>query len=335
MRPTPSRRETLAMLCASIAASGCESVIVDVENKIPLDESGIEPISTNDRFYVYQCCGQPELDPESWEMAILVDGVEVARIDRDYFDTLEPIELEHTLQCIGGNPRNPLINNSVWGGLPFIDILDDLGVDVPPATVDLKFVGADDYHTGVPVEDLVEERMWLVWQMNGQPLPFDHGAPCRFLVQNRYGTKNVKWPVTVDLLPREYRGYWELTGWSDEATYRQNGFILQPVDGTVLYRDVGDVVEMYGTAHAGSDPVTRVEITFDDGASWEDVDVYYSPGANIWTLWKYVIESPSGSYEARIRVTTQSGKVTNGPDGTGQSAGYDGGMRIRFEVKEP
>ncbi len=324
-----TRRRILELFAMSAAASGCEAVVVNVQNK-QMIQDGIQPVTPNDQFYIYQCCDQPEFDVETWELAIRVQGEIVATITPETFDELEPVELEHTLQCIGGNPRNPLVNNSVWGGLPFLEILEFLGVEIPDETVDVKFEGMDDYHTAVPVGDLFEERLWLMWEMNGEPLPFAHGAPARFICQNRYGTKNVKWPREVDLVDSEYFGYWETTGWSDEATYRQNGFILQPVDGTIVNRET---VELIGTAYAGEDPIERVEITFDDGGTWEDVEIYYSPGANIWTLWRYELTGVSGDVTARIRVTTASGLVSQGADGTGQSAGYDGGMEIRFEVR--
>ncbi|MEZ4319304.1 MAG: molybdopterin-dependent oxidoreductase [Myxococcota bacterium] len=330
MTPRMTRRQWLEMLAASTALAGCENVVVNVQNKGGTNEDGIEPISSNERFYVYQCCAQPEVDPLTWSLSVQVEGTEVARITPQTFDELVPVELEHTLQCIGGNPRNPLINNAVWGGLPFLEVLEHLGVAVPEDAVDLRFLGADDYDTGVPVEDLLASKLWLVWRMNGEPMPYDHGAPCRFLAQGRYGTKNVKWPIEVDFVPYDFRGFWENSGWSDDATYRQNGFILQPVDGTIVN---GDTVAIYGTSYAGEDPVTSVEISFDEGESWEPVEVYYSPGANIWTLWKHEITGVSGDVTAEIRVTTASGKVTQGTEGTGQSRGYDGGMRIRFEVR--
>jgi DMSO/TMAO reductase YedYZ molybdopterin-dependent catalytic subunit len=324
-----TRRRLLELFAMSTAATGCEAVVVNVTNKQQVQD-GIEPISEIGQFYVYQCCDQPEFDVEAWELAVRVQGEVVAVITPDTLASLEAVEIEYTLQCIGGNPRNPLINNAVWGGLPFLEVLETLGVDVPDATIDVKFEGMDDYHTSVPVEDLFASRLWLVWEMNGEPLPFEHGAPARFLCQNRYGTKNVKWPRDVDLIDEEYRGYWERTGWSDEATYRQNGFILQPVDGTIVN---GQTIELFGTAYAGSDPISRVEITFDDGATWEDVEIYYSPGSDIWTLWRYALVGAEGNVTARVRVTTESGRTSNGSEGTGQAEGYDGGMEIRFEVR--
>jgi len=329
MSPEFTRRHWLKLIAAA-TATGCDTVVVNVENKSTFTADGIPPITETDEFYVYQCCGAPSFEAADWSCAIRIRGTEVATLTADLFDTLTPVELEHTLQCIGGNPRNPLINNAVWGGVPFREVLDLLGVDVPPESIDIRFEGADAYHTGVPVSDLVQEKLWIVWQLNGGPLPFEHGAPCRFLVQGRYGTKNVKWPVDIDFMDENYLGFWETTGWSDDATYRQNGFILQPTDGSLVF---GPEVDIFGTAYAGEDPVTQVEISFDDGQSWQNTEIYYNPGPNIWTLWRYRLAADVGDVAVQIRVTTASGLVSQGPDGTGQSAGYDGGMSVRFEVR--
>lgn len=333
------RRKLFKMLGAAAVLPACDTVDVEVEPKDgAANPDGLPPITPNDFFYVYEQGDPPaedRYDPQTWTMEIRVAGEVVATMDNSYFDEHVPIEIEHTLQCIGGNPRNTLINNAVWGGMPFDEVLAELGVSIPESTVELMMQGNDRagptgrYSTSVPISDVTEGRVWLVWEMNGEALPFAHGAPCRFLVQGRYGTKNVKWPQHIDLTDEPFLGYWEQLNWSNAAVYQCNGFILHPSDGTAHVPGV----LIWGTAFAGSDPVERVEITYDDGATWQDTELYYNPGADRWTLWRIPYDGAPGDVRARVRVTTEGGQRSIGPEDPEQANGYNGGMQVRFEVQ--
>lgn len=325
-----TRRNWLKGAAAALAATGCDQLDVQVEPQPGgfATADGIRPVTPNEGFYVYEYALQPSVNPATWSCEIRADNVTLLTLTLETFDGLPVIELEHTLQCIGGNPRNTLISNAVWGGLPFTEVLAQLGVQAPTAN-EIVFRGADQYHTSIPYSDHTDEKLWLVWQMNGEPLPATHGAPCRFICQGRYGTKNVKWPVSVDFIQGSYTGFWEEGGWSQDAIYQVNGFIFEPREGTV---HTGEVL-IFGTAHAGEDPIERVEITYDDGESWEDVEITYSPGANRWTLWRTTLTGLTGEITARVRVTAESGRQSTGAEGTDQAHGYDGGMQVIFTVR--
>ena len=110
------------------------------------------------------------------------------------------------------------------------------------------------------------------------------------------------------------------------------------VDGLASYTlESTDEVEIaiIGTAYAGQDPVERVEITFDDGESWEDCTLDYAPGANIWALWRYNwTPEQRGRQRVRTRVTTASGAMSvEDPSGTSRLIGYDAGMEVELLVQ--
>mgnify|MGYP000120536345 CR=1 FL=1 len=300
----------------------------------PKDPGPISGISPQSEFYLQSCCGVPDVDPATFTMELVnaSTGATIGSIDRDYIDTIEePEQKEHTLQCIGSNPRFLFIDNAVWTGLPFIDILDDLGIEVPDDAIELVFFGADGYDTSIPITDL-DTPIWLVWEMNGEPLTLAHGAPFRFLVPGRYGTKNPKWVERLEFSPIEHVGYWEREGWSNEATYRPNALTLSPAAYAVVSEGT---LRVQGSAFAGFDPVTRVEWTEDDGATWQDAEITYTSEAeHTWRLWSFDF-SPSGpgDHFLRTRVTTESGAMSEDtPDGTDRLGGFNGGMEIRVVV---
>lgn len=327
-RPHLDRRQVLQLGAATLGGAlmpACDKLV------LPDFPSGqaTAPITPTASFYRQSCCGTPEVDADAWTLTVRVNGDEVAEITTDLLRTLTPRTKEHTLQCIGGGPGSQQISNALWGGLPLRELLDLLGVEIPASVTSQKWSCADGYHVGVPVEDV--ETMWAVWELNDRPLPAAHGAPLRLLTPGRYGTKNPKWPIELDLIDEPHVGFWESRGWSDEAFYKPNSFIVVPRDRTFV--ELGEI-EVRGTAFAGDDPVTRVEVTTDGGQSWQDATLTYGNGPDVWTLWSFLwTPSESGTYEVQARITTASGAMSSpSPDATNRLEGYDGSMQVEVEV---
>lgn len=289
----------------------------------------LDPITPTDQFYVTSCCGTPTVDRDAWSLEFRANGAPLGSIDLAGLEALDAREKEHTLQCIGGGPSNPSIGNALWSGLPVREIMDLLGVSVPASAVEIKFTGADGYETSVPVADL-DGPMWLVWAINGEPLPDAHGTTARILNPGRYGTKNPKWITAFDFIDEPFVGYWERSGWSNDATYQPNGLIAAPGYGTTL---AAGPVRVLGTAFAGRDPIARVQVSTDGGATFSDAEITYGGKQDAWTLWAFDWDAEPGEHRVRVRVTTASGATDTGdPEGTDHLHGYDGGMEIRVTV---
>jgi DMSO/TMAO reductase YedYZ molybdopterin-dependent catalytic subunit len=65
----------------------------------------------------------------------------------------------------------------------------------------------------------------LAYEMDGRPLPREHGAPVRLVIPEMYGYKNVKWLQRIDVVPRTAQGYWEDLGYDRDAWVgRSNGY---------------------------------------------------------------------------------------------------------------
>ncbi len=326
-----NRRELVLKAGATLmvsGAAGCENITLVDER----EGETIDPVTSNELFYTYACCGPPaDLTNDNWVCSIQAGTTELAQLDTARLETFEVQEREHTLQCIGGNPSAQLISNAIWGGLPLRDVLDELGVEVPASAVGMRLVGHDDYHAGLPIEVLDAGPIWLVWEMNGEPMPFMHGAPARLLVPGHYGVKNLKWLKEIAFVNVPHVSYWTEFSWDEEAKYNANGFIATPADGITL-RPEGSI-RFIGTAHAGSDPVELVEIRLDDGP-WEPATLDYNPGADRWTLWSWEWSPDNGDHTIKVRVTTASGAMSSDdPAGTDQFMGYDGSMEIGITVR--
>jgi DMSO/TMAO reductase YedYZ molybdopterin-dependent catalytic subunit len=65
----------------------------------------------------------------------------------------------------------------------------------------------------------------LAYEMDGKPLPQEHGAPLRLVIPEMYGYKNVKWLQGIDVVPQVEAGYWEQLGYDQDAWVgRSNGY---------------------------------------------------------------------------------------------------------------
>jgi len=109
-----------------------------------------------------------------------------------------------------------------WGGVRFRTIAE-LAVPKPEA----RFVlctGYDvapgtriPYTTNLPLARAVEDDVLLVHTWDGQPLPREHGGPCRMITPKLYAWKGTKWIRRIDFLDRNEHGFWEERGYSDTA----------------------------------------------------------------------------------------------------------------------
>jgi DMSO/TMAO reductase YedYZ molybdopterin-dependent catalytic subunit len=100
-----------------------------------------------------------------------------------------------------------------WGGVRMRDLL--LLAEPLPSAKYVYFQSADGYYESWDLASVVHPQTLLAYQMNGQALPADNGAPLRLAAPIKLGYKQSKWVteiiVTSQLLPK--RGYWEDLGY--------------------------------------------------------------------------------------------------------------------------
>jgi DMSO/TMAO reductase YedYZ molybdopterin-dependent catalytic subunit len=73
------------------------------------------------------------------------------------------------------------------------------------------------YTTNFPIEDLVDGRAWVVWNVNGAPLEDVHGGPARLLVPHLYFWKSAKWVSGLRFMAEDEPGFWERNGYHDHG----------------------------------------------------------------------------------------------------------------------
>ena len=59
----------------------------------------------------------------------------------------------------------------------------------------------------LPLEEALRDEVLLAYEMNGEPLPPQHGFPLRLVVPGWYGMTNVKWLERITLVDEPFAGY--------------------------------------------------------------------------------------------------------------------------------
>jgi len=89
--------------------------------------------------------------------------------------------------------------------------LADLIARYPPANPHVRYVGLETpdqgYYVGLDIESAMHPQTLLAYELNGEPLTWQHGAPLRFAIPVKYGIKNIKRIGTIrytDVRPADY-----------------------------------------------------------------------------------------------------------------------------------
>ncbi|MBY0502356.1 MAG: molybdopterin-dependent oxidoreductase [Bryobacteraceae bacterium] len=95
-----------------------------------------------------------------------------------------------------------------WKGTP----LRNIAPAQAPEYVSLK-TPDELYYVGLDLESALHPQTLLAWEMNGQPLTPEHGAPLRLVIPVKYGIKNIKRIGTIQFTPHRPKDYWNDRGY--------------------------------------------------------------------------------------------------------------------------
>jgi DMSO/TMAO reductase YedYZ molybdopterin-dependent catalytic subunit len=293
----------------------------------------VQPITPNDLFYcVTKNVIDPKVDIDLWHLEIggLVQNPATWRL-QDLIG-FKPTTQETTLMCISNGLEAGLISNAVWKGLPLRDLLDQAGVLSSAARVRLH--GVDNYTDTIPLEKAMEPTTLLAYEMNGVALPDRHGYPLRAIVPGYFGEKNVKWLTKVEVTDANAKGFYEAQGWGPDFIVPTRSRIDVPDDWLfVSLSKLTAPIEVKGIAFGGDRGISRVELSFDDGQTWSDTDIYYSGGSLAWSLWKAQwTPTTTGDYPLLVRATNGEGDVQEFEEDRGPFSGVSGLHRINVRV---
>ena len=281
----------------------------------------------------------PPADDATW--TVEVDGL----VDRSLTLSMDDIRSRPavtrpvTMECAGNGralmpPRAEsqpwlleAVGNSEWTGTSLPAILDEAGLR--PEAVELVFTGADhgiqgdveqDYQWGFSLADIVRDDVLLAYELNGQPLPPQHGYPIRLLVPDWYGMCSVKWLRRITAVAQPFDGFqlasYQLRqdpdGPGERVTKKAVRALMLPpgfsdFPSRQRFLDAGPC-HLVGRAWSGWGHIVRVEASVDAGATWVDADLGPKPASpSSWRSWSFDWAATPGEHELVVRATDEAG----------------------------
>jgi DMSO/TMAO reductase YedYZ molybdopterin-dependent catalytic subunit len=245
----------------------------------------------------------PVVDAPTWRLEI---GGKVERpysLTYDELRALPAVEDYRTLLCISNEVGGDLIGNAQWRGVRLPDLLARAGP--APGAYKVIFTCADDYTESIRFDKAMQPETFLAYEMNGEPLIPKHGYPARLLVPGLYGIKNVKWLRKIEVSERDYRGFWQQRGWTEEGIIKT----VSRIDTVASYTSVGtEPLLLGGIAFAGDRGIQRVEFSVDNGQTWQEAQIKPPLGPYTWVLWIAEWTPPGpGQYMVKARATDKTG----------------------------
>jgi len=334
---------------------------LDAETPLDLLTSYITP---NDVFFVRSHFTQTRVDPDTWTLTVDGEVSRPIRLTLADLQRLPRVDATCVLQCAGNGralfrPTVPgvqwqygAVGNARWSGARVKDVLERAGLkasarhlhtfgsDTPPQQV-------PPFHRSLEIEKVLQDGI-IAYEMNGEPLSQDHGAPARLVVPGWAGDHWMKWLRQISPSAAQQTGFYMDTAYRyplrpgnpgqafkpEEMRPVTELFVKSNITSAPPRARVGAPLIVRGVALSGAPDIARVEITEDAGLTWRPADLDRQHDPYAWRLWSYRWKPPSaGSHRLTVRATDSRGSVQPKEPVWNQSGYlYNGWHSVTIEV---
>ena len=281
----------------------------------------------------------PDADEGTWRVSVGGQVRTPLELSMAELRARPAVTMPVTMECAGNgrarlSPRpvsqpwlDEAIGTAEWTGTRLAPILAEAGL--ADDAVEVVFAGADrgiqggveqDYERSLTLAEARREEVLLAYEMNGRPLPPQHGYPVRLLVPGWYGMTSVKWLTRITAVAEPYDGYqmdaYRVRHTPDEAgvpvtRMQPRALMVPPGIPDFLTRerivDAGPH-DLLGRAWSGWAPIADVQVSVDDGA-WTPARLGTPPGPHAWVPWRWRWRAEPGEHELACRATDGAGNV--------------------------
>jgi len=307
---------------------------------VPAHEHDFEWTPT-DRMYIRNNLFTPDLDAAKHRLTVkgLVNRELTFSID-ELKKAFPNVTLAGMLECAGAGRTNfqPTPRGTPWSGtggmgcpqwtgVRLADVLQAAGVK--DGAVHVSGQGGDfgavatvaPVIRSIPMSKAMDEETLIAWGMNGAPLPKIHGGPLRLVVPGWAGSASTKWVHTVTVLNAPFKG-----------TYMDNSYRIPkypiaaggrmppdavstegwPIKSMITYPAPGatfkgtDRVTVRGKAWVGEGSIDRVEISTDEGVTWQRADLPRGGPARAWKTFTFDFQPQRFGYVTFLARATDS-----------------------------
>jgi DMSO/TMAO reductase YedYZ molybdopterin-dependent catalytic subunit len=370
--PRPSFGEDFSLL--TIEKSGPLNV---VQKSPPNCESVPQHLQSEltpvDAFYIRNHFPSPKIDASHWKLDLVLDGFEKKVFSYEDLLSLPQKTVVATLECAGNGRRHfntkvegeiewgdLAVSTAEWRGVSVADLVksSSLTNDELDRVTEFIFIGADGnqnesiplenkskFVRSLPLQKAIDEDTIVALEMNGRPLPIDHGFPARVVVPGWYAMASVKWlkKILLSTYASEFQGYFNSTKYvyvteengsskKDPITnLRVKSLIIYPEDGGSI--PLGNGIVINGKAWSGFAKVSKVELDYGEG--WYPVVLEKNEsGSYSWISWQFqLVPKKKGSMTLRVRATDENGNMQPDlPQFNKYLYGYNAIQEIRISV---
>ncbi|AOY77867.1 sulfite oxidase [Clostridium formicaceticum] len=260
----------------------------------------------------------PALDSAAFFLPVVGEVERPMVFPYNYIKSLPSKTIKMVLECAGNKRayfdpktygeqwKDGAISQVAWKGVSLKDLLYFTGIR--STAIEVAFEGYDygtrkdidrvfPYARSLPLEKALHPDTIIAYELNSQPIPYDHGYPLRLVVPQWYGMASVKWLKEIRVIDHKFTGPFQAIdyvyypnkeddfGKKPVTEIKVNSIIQQPMNYSVL--DTGSH-SINGIAWSGHGTIKEVELSFDQGLTWKNVELYQDKNQqHLWTFWKY------------------------------------------------
>lgn len=258
-------------------------------------------LTPNDRFFVRNHTATPRIDAAAWRLRLHGSGVRHPfDLGYEQLRAMPSRTVEAAIECAGNGrrfydiqqhepaPGTPwglgAIGVARWRGVPLRYLLEHAGlrgeaVDVLPQGLDAPFEGYGHVRRPLPVGKALDDVL-VAYEMNGVPLPPDHGFPVRLVVEGWVGIASIKWLGDIEVATRDLHSPWNTDFYRDVRTHPPKSAFELPWNAEF---PIGRRHILRGRSWSGGGTVTRVEVSLDGGSTWRSPELERHPA---WSSWR-------------------------------------------------
>ncbi|WP_406493036.1 sulfite oxidase [Streptomyces sp. NBC_01604] len=292
--------------------------------------------------YILTHYDMPVLDASAWTLTVRGRVRTPLALDLAALRSFPAVTHRVTMECAGNGrarltPRpvsQPWLVEAVgtadWTGVPLRTLLAEAGVE--PAAVEAVFTGADhgvergveqDYERSLPLADAMatDPEVLVAYEMNGAPLPPQHGHPVRLVVPGWYGMAHVKWLRDITLTDTPFTGFQQTVAYRYRQSPDEMGTPVTRIAPRALMIPPGfpdfmsrtrvvrpGPLRLEGRAWSGRAPVTKVEVSTDDGHTWHEAELAPADRHSwSWRHWHAPWTAVPGTHVLTARATDAAG----------------------------
>jgi len=299
------------------------------------------PITPTGLHYLLIHYDIPEVNADTYRLKVAGLVGKPLELTLDEIKKRPPRTMPVTMECAGNGralfaPRRisqpwllEAIGNSEWTGTPLRAILQDAGLS--STAVEILFTGLDQgvegdqvqfYQRSITVDEAMRDEVLLVYEMNGEPLPPQHGYPVRLLMPGWYGMASVKWLERIEAVGEPFQGYQMARAYHYTRTadgpgesvtlIRARALMIPPGIPDFMTRDrlvEAGPVTLTGKAWAGRVGVSNVDVSVDGGSSWSKAELKESESPYAWRTWTFLWNATPGEHILLVRAIDADGNM--------------------------